>query len=165
MASTNILYSVTPATNYYIGSNPATPDFDGDVLVLDFDASTDEFAEFLMFLPAHYGATTGITFSLLWSADTATSGNCIWNIAISSLTGDTDNAGTKAFSAVNAVTDAAPGTAGIIAYATITFTDGADMDSWATGEWAKVRLSRDADNASDTMTGDAQFHALVMTET
>ena len=165
MASTNLLYAVTPAANYYSGSNPATPDYDGDVLVLDFDAGTDEFAEFLMFLPAHYGASTGITFTILWSADTATSGDCIWNVNIASLTGDTDNAGTAPFVGVNAVTDTAPGTAGIIAYAAVTFTNGADMDNWATGEWAKVRVSRDADNGSDTMAGDAQLHGVTLTET
>jgi hypothetical protein len=163
MASTNLLYAVTPAANYYSGSNPATPDYDGDVLVLDFNDGTDEFAEFLMFLPAHYGGTTGITFGILWSSDTATSGNCIWNIAIQRIEATSVPSGSS-FTAVNAVTDACTGD-GEAQYASITFTDGADMDSWATGEWAKVRVSRDADNGADTMTGDAQLHSIALTET
>ena len=164
MATTNLLYAVTPQANHYAGANFATLDYDGDVLVHDFDSATDEFVEFMMFLPNHYSGG-GLTFELLWSADTATSGNCIWDIAISSLTPGTDNAGTKAFSSVNSVTDAAAGTAGIVEQANITFTDGADMDSWVAGEWAKVRVSRDANNASDTMSGDAQLHGVVLKET
>jgi hypothetical protein len=57
----------------------------------------------------------------------------------------------------NAVTDTAPGTSGYFTNPTIAFTDGADMDSWAEGELAIVRVWRDYNHADDDMTGDAQL--------
>lgn len=47
----------------------------------------------------------------------------------------------------------------------ITFTDGADMDSWATGEWAIVRIRRFASNAGDDATGDAELLGFSISET
>jgi hypothetical protein len=66
---------------------------------------------------------------------------------------------------VQAVTDAAPGTSGYVTIASIAFTDGAQMDSVAAGEGFRLSVIRDADNGSDTMTGDAELWAVEIKET
>jgi hypothetical protein len=132
-----------------------------------YDAATDENLDFECVMPEHYGGG-GLTIDIVWAADTATTGNCIWNIQLERHQAEVSGSDldTDAFAAANAVTDAAPGTsAGRLAYATITFTDGADMDSIAAGEAFRLRVTRDANNASDTMAGDAQLLTVHVTET
>ncbi len=57
----------------------------------------------------------------------------------------------------NDVDDTAASASGELSYPTLAFTDGADMDSWAAGEVAIIRVRRNASHANDTMTGDAQL--------
>ena len=147
-----------PATNY-----PQNITRNG-VEALAFDAATDESCEFAGFMPRHYGGG-GLTVTIGWMAATATSGNCIWDLAMKSVSDDADDLDTKAFAAANSVTDAAASASGELSYATITFTDGADMDSIAAGEYFRMQLTRDADNGSDTMTGDAQLVFIEIRET
>ena len=65
----------------------------------------------------------------------------------------------------NDVNDTAASASGELSYPTITFTNVADMDSWADGEIAIVRVRRNASHANDTMTGDAELWALLGRET
>lgn len=124
--------------------------------VWDFDASTVEYMDFLCRLAENYDGG-GLTFTLPWSASSATSGNCIWGIAIRRIADDAEDMDASHTYDYNAVTDAAASASGELSYPTIAFTDGADMDSWAAGELAMVRVRRDASNGSDTMTGDAEL--------
>jgi hypothetical protein len=64
----------------------------------------------------------------------------------------------------NVITPTPPSAAGELAYDTITFTDGADMDSVAEGERAIMRVRR-SDSAA--MSGDAEllWPAIVIRET
>ena len=55
------------------------------------------------------------------------------------------------------------GTDGHLSYDTVTFTDGADMDSVAAGDEFRLKLTRDA--ASDTMAADAQVTMVIVKET
>ena len=64
-----------------------------------------------------------------------------------------------------AASDTAASASGELSYPTITFTDGADMDSWADGELAIVRVYRDHDHGDDGMTGDAELWDLLGKET
>lgn len=132
------------------GSTPAE-----NVRVWDFDASSDEYMDFLCKLEGYGGG--GLTFTLPWSASSATSGQVRWEIGIRRIQDDAediDGAHTYQF---NAVSDTAPSASGEISYPTITFTDGADMDSWADGELAIVRVHRDYDHGDDGMSGDAEL--------
>ncbi len=98
----------------------------------------------------------GLTFDIEWMADTATSGNCVWQIEVERHQRDTTDLDADSFAAGNTFTDAVASAAGETVQAQITFTDGADMDSIADGEGFRVRLSRLGGNGSDTMTGAAQ---------
>ncbi|KKK65637.1 hypothetical protein LCGC14_2972130, partial [marine sediment metagenome] len=66
--------------------------------------------------------------------------------------------------AVNSVDNTTvPGTAGLVDIVTVTFTDGADMDSVAVGELFRLKVTRDA--VSDDAAGDAELVAVEIKET
>lgn len=122
-------------------------------IVAAFDAGTDESLDFRGVLPQHY-AGGGLTIYVHWIAASATSGNCVWNAAMERLSTDMDS---DSFATAQAATGAANGTSGIITTTSITMSSGANMDSLAAGDAFRLRITRDADNGSDTMTGDAQL--------
>ena len=164
MASGDTLAILTALHNEPPASDYATLDTRNNHPCLDFDASTDETAQFSFVMPQNY-AGGGVTVYLHWSASTATSGNCIWDAAFERIGDGQQDIDSDGFAAVNSVTDAAPGTSGFVTIASVAFTDGADMDSVAVGELARIAITRDADNASDTMAGDAELHAIEIRET
>jgi hypothetical protein len=121
-----------------------------------FDASTVEYMDFLCRLRGYDGG--GLTFNLTWMAATATTGNVIWSVAIRRNADDAEDLDTsQTYDYNNSSAVAAPSASGESSYDTVTFTDGADMDSWAEGELAIVRVRRFASDSGDTMTGDAQL--------
>ena len=120
---------------------------------LAFDAAADEFA-YWKFKAQNYGSGN-LTVNIHWYADTASSGDVIFDAAIAAITSDTDtqDVETKTFASVNSVTDTHLGTTGQrLHLCTITISN---LDSLAADDIVWFRLSRDANNASDTMTGDA----------
>lgn len=128
------------------------------------DDSTDEVAYSIpLIMPEHY-AGGGVTLEIETRAATATSGNFIAKAAFSRETGqDADSDGFAAENLSSAT--ATNGTSGIPTTATITFTDGADMDSVTAGDSFRLLVGRDADNASDTMSGDLQIVSVHIKET
>ena len=161
MASGNqvveVIRELPPATLYATidvragGSSPAESS-----QVLDFDAATIEYMDYLCRLSNDY-AGGGLTFTLPWSATSATSGTCRWGIAIRRIADDAEDMDTSHTYDFNDVDDTAASASGELSYPTIAFTDGADMDSWAAGELAIVRVRRNASHANDNMTGDAEL--------
>lgn len=150
-----------PATNY------PTIDIRNGVYVLDFDDTTDESIEFAGFMPSHYAGTTGVTVTIGWMATDTTVGpdDVVWNLAFKSVTDDEDDLDSKAFATANAVTATEASASGEVDYATRTFTDGADMDSVAAGEYFRLQITRDADNGSDDLSGDAELVFVSIAET
>ena len=136
--------------------------------VLDFEdgtATTAESAVFQVLLPPEYGGG-GLTCDIYWAATAATSGNVIWNMAIENGAPGTLDRDADSFAAANAATCTAQGTSGVDDDdCVITFTDGADMDSWPAGTPGRIKLLRDADNGSDTMVGDSEMSMVVCNET
>lgn len=165
MASGNTLISWRATANHPPASAYATPDTRNSHPVLDFDASTDENAIFAGVLPRHY-AGGGVTVTIAWMASTATSGNVIRNAAFERLTNNDQDLDADGFAtAIAASAAAANGTSGKLTYTTIAFTDGAQMDSLAVAEAFRLQVTRDADNGSDTMTGDAEVLSVEIRET
>jgi hypothetical protein len=76
---------------------------------------------------------------------------------------DIDTSQTYDFNVASVTT--APGSSGQTVKTVITFTSGADMDSWAAGETAIVRVARKSSDASDTMTGNAELWNVIIKET
>jgi len=120
---------------------------------LAFDAASDE-AAFWEWRAINY-ASGNVTVGIDWYADTATSGNIVWAVQLAAITPDTDtqDVETKTMATANTVTDSHLGTTGQRLHrATVTVSN---LDSLAANDAVWIRIARDADNASDTMTGDA----------
>ncbi|PWK81727.1 hypothetical protein C8D88_116139 [Lentzea atacamensis] len=120
---------------------------------LAFDAVSDE-AAFWLIRAVNYGSGN-LTVNLDWYADTASSGDVVWSVQIAAITADTDtqDVETKSLATANTVTDTHLGTtAQRLHRASVTVSN---LDSLAANDDVWIRISRDADNAADTMTGDA----------
>jgi len=137
-----------PATNF------ATLDTRNSIAVLDFDDTTDKSAIFVSVCPQGANLSSGLSITLIWTASTATSGACVWDASIERMTTDiyTDSFDTAA--SVTATTNA---TSGVPNYSTITLTT---IDSLTAGDGFRLKITRDANNASDTMLQDAELIAV-----
>ena len=138
---------------------------DDMVAVLDFDpgSSINEFAVFASFMPDHY-AGGGVTLTLVWVAE-ATTGNVKWDGAFKALA-DAATLLSATYAAIQTVTTGVDGTARAINTSVITFTDGAQMDSVAAGEYFRLAIERDSIDGADTMnSNDAELIAVYLTET
>ena len=125
------------------------------VLVYDFPDDASVYMDFLAKLEGYSGG--GLTFTQVWSATTATEGDVRWELAIRRMNDDAEDIDDAHAYAYNGVTDTAPDVSGEVSYCAIAFTDGADMDNWADGEVAIIRIYRDHDHEDDDMAGDAEL--------
>lgn len=155
-----VIEAIPPATlsaglRYMAGA--ATPA--ESIPVWLFDTTTTEYLDFKCRLSPKYSGG-GLTFTVPWSATSATSGNVVWGIAIRAIPDDAEDldstAHTYDFNDVTAAV-AAPSAVGEVAYDNITFTHGADMDSLAAGQMCIVRVRRNTGDSNDTMSGDAEL--------
>ena len=144
-------------------NNPSTK-ARGTHSVLAFDDTAVEGIPWQKFLPAGFTSGSSLLVSIYWVADTAVAGDVVWAAAF-----ERDNAGghdidTDDFAALQtAAASTAPGTAGVIQVATITFTQ-AQADAVAAGEPLRLFVQRTADAVGDTMVGDAQLLRVVVEE-
>ncbi len=148
------LAGLPPASGY------ASLDVRNGHTVLGFDAAADESALFGSILPAHYGGGD-LTVELHWTSTSATSGNVRWLAALEPTSGtdiDADN-----FGAASSGTTAAPASAGALTKTTLTVS-AASAGNPAAGDALRLKVTRDADNAADTMTGDAELWAVHLRE-
>jgi hypothetical protein len=152
----------TPRSNMPPSSTYATLGNTYGRYELAFDDGTDEAAIFSGFLYGYNGG--GLTVTLIWRS-TATSGNVVWSAEIERNLVGTDVASSDSFAAAQTVTDAAQGVAQTFNAATITFTNGAQMDSLATRESFRIRIKRVGSSGSDTMSGDAFLYVVHIRET
>jgi hypothetical protein len=107
----------------------------------------------------------GITVRIAWMATSAVTGNVIWSAAIERGDTGTDHDADSFASAQNSAAAAAAGTSGDPTYTEIAFTNGAQIDSLAVGEHFRIKISREASNGSDTMSGDAELLGIEIRET
>lgn len=158
MASADTLVVFTPHQNEPPSSAYATLDTRNGYLVLDFDDTTDESAIFRGVMPRNY-AGGGVTVTVGWMATSATTGTISLDAAFMSVTDDADDLDTKSFAAANNANPTTASASGEVDYATITFTDGADMDSVAAGEVFFLKITRDANGttSTDNMSGDMEL--------
>ena len=164
MASGDTLLIFHPYNNEPPSSAYATLDIRNQHPVLDFDKDTDESAVFSAIMPQNYSAATGVTVYIHWTGTTTTGGDVIWDVAFERVGTVLDVDG-DSFAAVNSVTDAAGNPTGIMSIASVAFTNGADMDSVATGEKFRMKITRDANNGSDDFDNDAELHMVEIRET
>lgn len=123
-------------------------------LQLAFDAATDEMCYWQFRMPDDYASAP--VLKVQYKMASATSGNVIVSGRIAAVSdGDTTDVDAKALGTDNVSgATAVPGTAGYLDEISLTLTN---ADSVAAGDFVVVRFARDADNASDTATGDLEL--------
>ncbi|MEV0619607.1 hypothetical protein AB0I81_40255 [Nonomuraea sp. NPDC050404] len=105
-----------------------------------------------------------VTVTILWGADTATSGTVRWQAAIAAVTPETDATDPSAKSYGTAVTvdDAHLGTtARRLMRATLTLS-GSSLDSLAQGDEVWLKISRVGGNVADNLSGDAWLNKVLV---
>jgi hypothetical protein len=148
--------SFTPLDAVFPASNFPELKIDGQRRpVLAYNDSTDETAYFHFIAPQNLTGTlvAVITFRMA----SATADEVIFNAAIEAISAgdslDTDAASSFDTDNASAATTV-PGTAGFLGQISITLTN---KDSIAPGDSCRLRIVRDADNAGDDATGDAEI--------
>ncbi len=133
--------------------------------VLDLDDTTAEYCDFYCYMPQNY-STGGITLKFIWSA-AATTNTGVLRAAFRAVPDDTEDLDTTAqtydYNTTGALTPA--NVVGEVAYDTLTFTDGVDMDNVAPGSYFILRVGRAPADANDTLVGDLSIHAIEVKET
>lgn len=162
MATGNALADFTALSVEPPASGAAAFDVRNSEPHLAFDAAADESAVFSGVLPAHYGAG-GINVTLLWRAASATSGNVVWSVEVERQDDEGLDTDADSFAAPQSATAAAPATSGMLQYTTIALSN-SQIDGLLANERYRLRVTRDADNGSDTMTGDAELVAVYLRE-
>jgi len=148
---TKTLLIFTPDQGQPPASSFATFDTRNSVLVLDFDPLADESIVFIGCVPTNATLTSGLKVRINWTASTATSGACIWSVEFERMNTDID---ADSFATAATGTTTTNGTSGVPNVTEITITT---IDSLAAGEFFRLRITRDADAAGDTMAGDAEL--------
>jgi hypothetical protein len=163
MASGDTLLFFTSASARPPPSNPATFTARGSHLNLSFSGSTNQNAIFQAVMPRHYGGG-GVTVYLHYAMATETSGDVDWDVAFERIGDGQQDIDSDGFATVQSVDNTTvPGTAGFVDIVSIAFTNGAQMDNVAVGEYFRIQVTRDA--ASDTSTGAAELVAVEIKET
>lgn len=121
---------------------------------MSFDAGTDEEIYFTTRLPNNYVNGTNVGIFVFWSASDTNTGNYIVGVDA------TLNEAGGGVSSVDTITTtvAGPGTADAWALTKIGDLTGTNYEG---GDGISCRMYRDADNGSDTATGEFQLHHLV----
>jgi len=123
-----------------------------DMNVLDFDAGTDEFAQFSVAFPKSWNEGT-ITYQVFWTPSSTNTDNCIFGLQGVAI-GDGDTIDVVYGTAVN-ITDAGIGTvedqqvSPVSTAVTIAGSPAVDQQTY-------FQLYRDANAGTDTFTGDAR---------
>lgn len=138
------------------------------VPVWDFDGgSSDEYVDFICMMPSNY-AGGGLTCTIVWGSSDVAGGTSgvVWGIAFRRIADDAEDINSSHSYSFNDVNPNPPSAIGEVSYDNITFTDGADMDSVDVGDYFILRIRREAsDTTNDTMSGDAELHAIYIKET
>ena len=154
-SGTKTFATFTPRDNQPPATAFATIDTRNSVMVLEFDAATEESSTFVGVIPEAANLASGLIVRLWWMADTATSGTVSWAASFEDAGTDLD---ADSFDTAAEVTSTANATSGIETVAQITITT---IDGITAGDRFRLRINRKAaDATNDTMAGDAQLVAV-----
>jgi hypothetical protein len=123
-----------------------------ELKVLDFDASTAEYAQFSIAMPKSWNLGT-VTYQVFWSPGNTNTDNCIFGLqGLACTEGDTADA---VFGTAQEVTDAGIGTVEDVQMTSVSSAM-TIAGSPADDDICFFQLYRDAADGSDTFTGDAR---------
>lgn len=132
-------------------------------MVLEFDADSDETADWTFIAPQS-ALGSSLTMFVFYAMASATSGTVVFQAQVEAISpGDTvDLDAATNFDTANSGSATVPGTAGYMSTVSIVLDNRASM---AEGDLVRVRLNRDANSGSDTATGDAYVYAVEIRNT
>jgi hypothetical protein len=146
----NALY--LPTTNPADAASVETTATRPELKVLDFDASTAQYAQFAIAMPKSWNLGT-VTYQVFWSPSTTNTGNCIFGLqGVSCTEGDTADV---AFGTAIEVTDAGIGTVEDVQMTAVSSAM-TIAGSPADNDQTFFQLYRDAADGSDSFTGEAR---------
>lgn len=160
MAIGDTLFVFEPAANHPPSSNYATIDLRGDVLVLDFDASTNEKAQFFAVVPSHYKGGN-LEVVMTWTSSTATSGNIKLQADLTRIAAGDNLDSLPSVDVTETLTAACPATSGLLVQSEF---DPIAVSDLAAGDLLRLQITRLASDGGDTMTGDWELVAVAVRE-
>ncbi len=162
MASGNTLVTLLPQHNEPPSATYATLDLRNSHPVLDH--ALTEISVFSFIMPRHY-AGGGITANLHYAMSSATANDIKLETSIERIGDGQQDLDADGFAAAQNTGDiTVPGTSGLVDIIPSTHTDGAQMDSLAVGELARLRVRRVAVVGSDAA-GDLELRGIEIVET
>jgi hypothetical protein len=105
-------------------------------------------------MPEAASLGSGLKIRIIWTATSATTGDTVWLSALERMTTDID---VDSFDSAASVTTTTNATSGVPNYSEITLTT---IDGVTAGDGFRLKITRDATNVADTMTGDAELIAV-----
>jgi len=160
MATGDSLLILDPLSNRPPTANFATVDLRGLFVVLDFDDTTDEVAQFHSIVPSHYSGGDLIAI-FTWTTTTATSGSAKIKCEITRLAAGENLDAVPGPDGSEEVTIAAPTTSGDLV---VDETDPITVGNLGSGETLLVSVTRLATDAGDTLVGDVELVSLELRE-
>jgi len=124
-----------------------------EINTIDFDAATEENAQFTVALPKSWNLGT-VTYQVFWTGNSTNTGDCIWGLKGVAIANGADI--DTAFGTAITVTDAHTGTADFLDVSSES-TAMTIAGSPAAGEQCFFNFYRDADAGGDTFTADARL--------
>lgn len=154
MATGTIILPIAPG-NFDATNTPGFAKFNSKPRIL-FDDTTDEIVHWTFRMPANYSSAPVI--KVQYSMASATTGNVVVACEVMAVSdGDAAAVDSDSYDTINTSSaTAVPGTAGYLDEISLSLTN---ADSVAAGDWVALKFRRDADNASDTASGDLEMVA------
>lgn len=160
MASGETLLTFDALANRPPASGFASLDLRGEFVVLDFDAATNEKAQFNARVPTHYMGGA-VEAAITWTSTSGTSGNVKLRIELTRLAAGANLDSLPSPHASADVTAAAPAVAGNLV---VTASGSLVVGNLAAGDLLRVQMTRLASDGADTMAGDCELVALELRE-
>ena len=160
MATGDSLVLLGPMGNRPPASGFATLDLRGDFVVLDYDDTTNESAQFDVIIPSHYGGGD-LCAKVKWTSSTATSGNAKLRVELIRLNAGDNLASVPSADDTDDFVVAAPSTSGDLV---LDESDEMSVSGLTAGDMLRVVVSRLASDASDTMSGDLELVSFELQE-
>ena len=147
------------------GADYATLDVRNGHVVLDFDDANSESADFFGIAPSNCSDANGQTAVLTWATTSATSGNVVWKVEVERHEPDSAfDLDSNSFPVSVSVTTGVPSQSGVVRQSTLAISVSEIDDLPHAGESFRLRITRDSENASDTVSGDVELLAVELRE-
>jgi hypothetical protein len=164
MASGDTILSWMAYSNEPPSASYATLDTRNQRPVLDFADSGSESGVFGAILPRHY-AGGGITAYHHVAFSSATAGSAVIQGAFERVGAELLDLDEDNFAAAVTANVDVPLTAGSVFISPIAFTDGAQIDSLAVGEYFRYKFTRQGESVTDDASGDMELIGIELKET